>query len=66
MNSLQDSEEIVRLAEALADAQEAEIGRMRQACLDVKHTETLLSAYREVLRVAKERRQRLIERRGTA
>lgn len=57
----QQIEEVLRIAEALARAQEAEIHRMRAAGLDVKQAETLLSAYREALRLAAEHRQRLKE-----
>jgi hypothetical protein len=59
---LQEIEEFLRIAESLACAQEVEIHRMRQAELDVKHAEGLLSAYREALRLAQERHQALKNR----
>jgi predicted TIM-barrel fold metal-dependent hydrolase len=52
---LQEMDEFLRTAESLARAQEAEIRRMQQANLDVRHAEGLLSAYREALRIARER-----------
>jgi outer membrane protein TolC len=60
-DDLQDIEEIVRMAKALASAQEAERTRLRAAGVDVKHAEALLSAYREAYRVAAERHRRLLE-----
>jgi hypothetical protein len=60
-DDLQEIEEIVRMAEALANAQEAELTRLRAVGVDVKHAEALLSAYREASRVAAERHRRLLE-----
>ena len=54
--------EVLRIAQALAHAQEAEIKRMRAAGLDVKQAEALLSAYREALRLAAEHNRRLKDR----
>jgi hypothetical protein len=58
----EDLEEIIRIAEALARAQEAEINRMQEVGLDVKHAEALLSAYREALRLATEHHRTSKER----
>ena len=58
---LGEIEEFLRMAKALARAQETEIRRMRQMELDVKQAEGLLSAYREALRIAGEHHQRLKE-----
>jgi hypothetical protein len=59
--NLQSLEEVVRIAQALACAQEADITRMRSGGFDVKHAEALLSAYREALRLAREHHRRLME-----
>lgn len=58
----EDLEETIRIAEALAAAQEAEIARMRKAGLDVSRAEALLLAYREALRLATEKHRTLKER----
>jgi hypothetical protein len=58
---LGEIEEVVRIAEALANAQEAEIGRLRARGVDVKHAEALLAAYREALRLAAERHRTLLK-----
>jgi hypothetical protein len=55
----EELEETIRIAEALAAAQKAEISRMREAGLDVSRAEALLSAYREALRLATERHRSL-------
>jgi hypothetical protein len=59
---LQGIEEVLRIAKALARSQEADINRMREAGLDIKQAEALLSAYREALRLAAEQHRRLSER----
>jgi hypothetical protein len=61
-DDLREIEEMVRLAQALANAQEAEIRRMREAGLDVSRAEALLLAYREALRIAADRHRALLER----
>jgi hypothetical protein len=53
----EELEQTIRIAEALAAAQEAEITRMREAGLDVSRAEALLSAYREALRLPTERQR---------
>lgn len=51
---LRSAEAAVEEAHRLVRAQEAEVARMRSAGLDISRAETLLRAYKEGARLAKE------------
>ena len=51
---LRAAEAALKEAHCLVRAREAEVARMRWAGLDVSHAETLLRAYKESVRLAKE------------
>jgi hypothetical protein len=56
-NELRSAEQVLRAAQGLVRAQEAEVRRMRGAGLDTMRAESLLAAYREGVRLAIERRE---------
>jgi hypothetical protein len=57
---LQVADQAVQAAHSLIRAQEADIGRMREAGLNTQRAEALLHAYRDGARLTEERKQALV------